>query len=480
MATVLVTFVLLNIASTMCIHSGTSSSRLGSLNRDMANLNRRVYSLSNIYMSSSDDYSFKNVKKLLATTLLAPVLLTSGFGPAMGTMSVRADDELAKFAAEGNAVGVDGTCFMKKCALETSSCANDPTCLKGLSCLARCKGGSMCSTGCFAKYGSDNLDNLLACTVEKNDCVHVPREANAGWKTDTLADLPTAPLQAFKPESLDGTWYKVMGLDSRYDCFDCQRNTFKLEPDRTPRIDQVTGDDDANTKRQQQKIRLSMEALFRIPRPTAPGYLQNRINEHLRLGEPGEMATLQSEGQMFGLTFWENWYVIGDTHQPSGPMESIKFGVPVVFAATNQVPDMKLIYYTGHTLQGSYKGAFLYSRSPKMDLESILQAKELILKSGLNPQDFCMIRNQCFLNEKGKMPIKETFDILEAKARKQETPLWFLGQGFFRTTRQVAQELADWFEDPAYLSDWLLDQQEHMILDQPLAVSPFASLPEDE
>jgi hypothetical protein len=48
-----------------------------------------------------------------------------------------ADDELAKYAAEGNKVGVDGQCFIKKCALETSSCANDPNCLKGLSCLAR-------------------------------------------------------------------------------------------------------------------------------------------------------------------------------------------------------------------------------------------------------------------------------------------------------------------------------------------------------
>ena len=53
--------------------------------------------------------------------------------------SAVADDELAQYAAEGHKVGVDGQCFMRKCALETSSCANDPSanCLKGLSCLAR-------------------------------------------------------------------------------------------------------------------------------------------------------------------------------------------------------------------------------------------------------------------------------------------------------------------------------------------------------
>ena len=48
-----------------------------------------------------------------------------------------ADDELAQYAAQGNEVGVDGQCFIKKCGFETSACANDPNCLKGLSCLAR-------------------------------------------------------------------------------------------------------------------------------------------------------------------------------------------------------------------------------------------------------------------------------------------------------------------------------------------------------
>jgi hypothetical protein len=56
--------------------------------------------------------------------------------------------------------------------------------------LARCKGGSMCSTGCFAKFGSPQLDGLLSCSVEKNDCVQVPGKENYGWKTDTLDDLP--------------------------------------------------------------------------------------------------------------------------------------------------------------------------------------------------------------------------------------------------------------------------------------------------
>lgn len=136
--------------------------------------------------------------------------------------SAVADDELAQYAAEGHKVGVDGQCFMRKCALETSSCANDPSanCLKGLSCLARylhymlrcllcqlslcilrcihcsCKGGSMCSTGCFAKYGSDKLDNLLSCSVEKNDCKHILPLASIGrLVNNSLNIFPIFPFE---------------------------------------------------------------------------------------------------------------------------------------------------------------------------------------------------------------------------------------------------------------------------------------------
>ena len=60
--------------------------------------------------------------------------------PAMiGSKAVTslADDELAKFAAAGHSVSVDGNCFLTKCHSETVGCANDRTCLKGLSCLTR-------------------------------------------------------------------------------------------------------------------------------------------------------------------------------------------------------------------------------------------------------------------------------------------------------------------------------------------------------
>ena len=34
----------------------------------------------------------------------------------------------------------------------------------------------------------------------------------------------------FDIKSLEGRWYKVMGMDARYDCFDCQVNHFSPKP----------------------------------------------------------------------------------------------------------------------------------------------------------------------------------------------------------------------------------------------------------
>ena len=196
----------------------------------------------------------------------------------------------------------------------------------------------MCSTGCFAKFGSPQLDGLLQCSVEKKDCVHVPGKENVGWNTDTLSDLPSKPLVLFNPSSLSGVWYKTMGLDSRYDCFDCQRNSFKVKDGET----------------------LEMEALFRIPRPNFPGYLQSKIEEELHVTDPNGdngMASMQSVGKMFGLTFWENWYVLGDTKYVR-PTPGLGLIASAYAAEGLKLPDLKLIFYTGHTLQGSYKGTY--------------------------------------------------------------------------------------------------------------------------
>lgn len=376
----------------------------------------------------------------------------------------------------------------------------------------------MCSTGCFSKYGSKRLDDLLYCSVEKNDCVQVPGKGdNSGWVADKREDLPTSPLNNYDISNLEGNWFKVMGLDSRYDCFDCQQNTFDLKPD---------------------KKSLQMDAWFRIPRPTNPGYLQNKISEVLRVADhdSNPLATMQSTGKMFGLTFWENWYVLGESTvglklpQDQFGVSSAYADVPDVLSKRGVMDELKLIFYTGHTLQGSYKGAFVYSTSPSLSPEASRAAARLIYSKGLNPNDFCIIRNTCFVKEDTPKPKRNrmsnpfsdtssatstgsgvaadgssTLTTLTPAARKAKNrqlyrmeqavtgkggagglnsdgspdnngPFWFVGQGFFKTTKNIAEELSDWFEDPQILSEWLVQQQEHSIKTMPFAVSPFANL----
>ena len=142
--------------------------------------------------------------------------------------------------------------------------------------------------------------------------------------------------------------------------------------------------------------------------------------------------------------------------------------------ARSSKPDLKLIYYTGHTLQGSYKGAFVYSKSVELTPEVLATAKELISNAGLNPNEFCIVRNQCFLDEKPDSP---NLDMKrQNNENNEDAPQWYIGERFFQLSRYIAAELADWFEDPTILSDWLVEQQQRVVFENPLAVSPFADL----
>ena len=107
---------------------------------------------------------WRKARQTFIAVALIPLLL------GVSASSSRADDELAKFAAAGHTVGVDGKCFLQKCPLETSECANDRTCLKGLSCLARyieillqaqsseLSHSFVCPCTCHISYLQDNYD----------------------------------------------------------------------------------------------------------------------------------------------------------------------------------------------------------------------------------------------------------------------------------------------------------------------------------
>lgn len=141
---------------------------------------------------------------------------------------VWAENELSdKYGGGLDTSLVDQTCLVNQCSLQAKAClADDPSCRKGLTCTAKCLGDNACITGCMARYGNQNLDNLLKCTIEDHECIKV---AILPGGSDKFGEEPRAPaptVRNFDPKTLEGSWYKVVGYNPNYDCYACQRNSF--------------------------------------------------------------------------------------------------------------------------------------------------------------------------------------------------------------------------------------------------------------
>lgn len=95
--------------------------------------------------------------------------------------------------------------------------------------------------------------------------------------------------------------------------------------------------------------------------------------------------TWKSHDLVSSLEFWENWYVLGENSPDSND-------------------EFKFIYYNGKTRQNTYEGAFVYSRSKELSPESMKQVYEIAKGADMNVDQFCRIRNGCFLDsEKGSV-----------------------------------------------------------------------------
>lgn len=146
-------------------------------------------------------------------------------------MAAFAENELSdKYGGKGfDSSLVDQTCLVDKCSVQAKAClADDPSCRKGLTCTAKCLGDNSCITGCMARYGNSNLDNLLKCTIEDHECIKIAILPGGADKYGEEPRAPKATVANFDYKSLQGTWYKVVGFNPNYDCYACQRNTFAL------------------------------------------------------------------------------------------------------------------------------------------------------------------------------------------------------------------------------------------------------------
>ena len=62
-------------------------------------------------------------------------------------------------------------------------------------------------------------------------------------------------------------------------------------------------------------------------------------------------------------------------------------------------PEFKFVYYNGKTRQNTYEGAFIYSRARELDPASMKKVYKIAKDAGMNPDNFCSIRNGCFKEE---------------------------------------------------------------------------------
>jgi VDE lipocalin domain len=166
-------------------------------------------------------------QQLASLAASAALVASLTFNP----MAAFAENELSdKYGGKGfDSSLVDQTCLVDRCSVQAKAClADDPSCRKGLTCTAKCLGDNSCITGCMARYGNSNLDNLLKCTIEDNECIKIAILPGGADKYGEEPRAPKATVANFDYKSLQGTWYKVVGFNPNYDCYACQRNTFAL------------------------------------------------------------------------------------------------------------------------------------------------------------------------------------------------------------------------------------------------------------
>jgi len=309
---------------------------------------------------------------------------------------------------------VDQTCLVDRCSLQAKAClADDPSCRKGLTCTAKCLGDNACITGCMARYGNNNLDNLLKCTIEDHECIKIAILPGGADRPGEEPRSPAPTVRNFDYTTMEGQWFKVVGFNPNYDCYACQRNTFSmpqqqqegliplrsdrlnvevefsmphLMPDGSPlppknMREQVLVKNDATAYGPKSigmnEYNTNEVMVFDVKRPAGDaGSNNNLVLNKGKENEASYARTAHSEGEMFGLKFWENWYVIGENDEDQA--------------------EFKFIYYNGKTRQNTYEGAFVYSRSQSLEPESMKKVYAIAKEAGMNPDQFCKIRNGCF------------------------------------------------------------------------------------
>ena len=237
--------------------SGTPSHTALHLQSDKNNNN-------DIESSLFNSKSWTEASKFVSTFCASAALIAS-LTLGAGVPAALAENELSdKYGGKGfDSSLVDQTCLVDRCGTQAKAClADDPSCRKGLTCTAKCLGDNACITGCMARYGNKNLDNLLKCTIEDHECIKIAILPGGADKFGEEPKAPAPTVRNFDYTSMEGTWYKVVGFNPNYDCYACQRNTFALPEGASAGADDPQTFVSANTNNNN---KLNMGVEFSMP-----------------------------------------------------------------------------------------------------------------------------------------------------------------------------------------------------------------------
>lgn len=116
---------------------------------------------------------------------------------------------------------------------------------------------------------------------------------------------------------------------------------------------------------------------------------------------PQGKASMTVEGKMFGLTFHEQWYLVGKGE------------------------GWRAVAYKGDTQQGPYDGAFVYTETVDgLDKVNRKEVDDALMKAGLDPKLMTAIDNSCPADSesagvsaaessKDKLEWKDVFELAE-------------------------------------------------------------------
>jgi hypothetical protein len=309
-------------------------------------------------------------------------------------------------------------------------------------------GDAACNMGCFAKYDNPTLDAMLQCSIEDGGCIKIATEASGG---DTAFNAPPPPHQSglvpATPASMSGKWYKVLGFNPNYDCFDCQKNTFTHGKEARSILSEAASMDISPST-------AAVEVEYTLPRErigAPPDTFQSRLVEKLEFDTvPGAVRTAHTEGHMFGLTFWENWYVLGKNKAAE--------------------PEFRFIYYTGNTMLNRYNGAFVYARTPELPEKAMPSIYKIARDAGFEPTRACCVDNKCFAKEAtetAQPPLfteiaeAATLNGLVASDKVPQTPPDSVDD-IFGSMRSMVRDVREFLEDPAPAGKKLIANQRTM------------------